>query len=105
VPQKKPAPDIYDYALSALGLAAEQCIAIEDSANGLASALAAGVVTLITLNRYTEDHDFSGAAAVLDHLGEPAMPCRLLQGDLQPGAVVDTEYLQKLHARWQGSLT
>jgi len=101
VPNKKPAPDIYGYALSELGLAAGQCIAIEDSANGLASARAAGVVTLITVNRYTDDHDFSGAAAVLDHLGEPAMPCRLMAGDLQPGVCIDTGYLQKLHAHCQ----
>jgi len=103
VPNKKPAPDIYEYALSELGLPAGQCIAIEDSANGLASALAAGVVTLITVNRYTADHDFSGAVAVLDHLGEPAMPCRLLHGDLQPGPLVDTGYLQRLHARCQAN--
>ena len=103
VPNKKPAADIYDYALSELDLAAEQCIAIEDSANGLESARAAGVETLITVNRYTEDHDFSGAAAVLDHLGEPAMPCRLIQGDLQPGTFVDSSYLQKLHAHCQAA--
>ena len=101
VPNKKPAADIYDYALSELGLAAGQCIAIEDSANGLDSARAAGVATLITVNRYTEDHDFSEAEAVFDHLGEPAMPCRLMQGDLHPGAYVDTGYLQKLHAHSQ----
>ena len=103
VPNKKPAADIYTYALAELGLAADQCIAIEDSANGLASALAAGVVTLITTNRYTEDHDFTGAASVVDHLGEPAMPCRMIQGDLQPGPYVDTGYLQRLHAHCQAA--
>jgi HAD superfamily hydrolase (TIGR01509 family) len=103
VPNKKPAADIYEYALSELGLDPGQCIAIEDSANGLESALAAGVATLITVNRYTEDHDFSGALAVLDHLGEPAMPCRMMQGALQPGAYVDTGYLQTLHAHSQAS--
>ena len=103
VPNKKPAADIYEYALSELGLDPGQCIAIEDSANGLDSARAAGVMTLITVNLYTEDHDFSGAVAVLDHLGEPAMPCRLIEGDLQPGAYIDTGYLQKLHAHCQAS--
>jgi FMN phosphatase YigB (HAD superfamily) len=103
VPNKKPAADIYTYALAQLGLAADQCIAIEDSANGLASALAAGVVTLITLNRYTEDHDFTGAAAVLDHLGEPGMPCRMIRGELQPGPYVDAGYLQRLHAHCQAA--
>ncbi|HJX17965.1 MAG TPA: HAD-IA family hydrolase [Acidiferrobacterales bacterium] len=35
VPAKKPAPDIYRYALDKLGLAAETCLAFEDSENGL----------------------------------------------------------------------
>ena len=102
VPNKKPAPDIYEYALDKLGLAAEECIAIEDSENGLRSAHAAGVDALITVNPYTGDHDFRGAAAVLDHLGEPGLPCHLLAGSLAPGEMVDTDYLRKLHALCRG---
>ena len=41
VPQKKPAPDIYFWVLNELGLAPEDCIALEDSNNGLRSSLAA----------------------------------------------------------------
>ena len=98
VPQKKPAPDIYDYALASMELSPQACIAIEDSFNGLQSARAAGVTTLVTINRYTEEHDFSGAALVLDHLGEPGMPCRVLAGDLSPQGVVDVAFLRRLHA-------
>ena len=101
VPRKKPAPDIYDYALSRLGLSAKDCLALEDSANGLKSALAAGVDVLITVNQFTDQQDFSGAAVVLDHLGEPDSPCHMLQGCLQPGPFVDTEYLRRLHAACQ----
>jgi HAD superfamily hydrolase (TIGR01509 family) len=101
VPRKKPAPDIYSYAMSKMGLSAGDCLALEDSANGLKSALAAGVDVLVTVNQYTDSHDFSGAAVVLDHLGEPDNPCHMLQGDLQPGPVVDTEYLRRLHAACQ----
>jgi len=68
VKAKKPAPDIYDYALQQLGLRAAECLAIEDSANGLRAALAAGVPTLITTNAYTQDQDFSGALEVLPDL-------------------------------------
>lgn len=39
----KPHPDIYLYAADRLGVAPEQCIAIEDSAHGIASAHAAGM--------------------------------------------------------------
>lgn len=70
VPAKKPAPDIYNWVLDKLGLAANQCISLEDSNNGLRSALAAGIATYITVNPYTCRQDFSGAAAVLDDLSD-----------------------------------
>ena len=97
VPRKKPASDVYDYALDKLGLPAEACLAIEDSVNGLRSANDAGLATLITVNPYTEKQAFTGALAVLDHLGEPDMPCRLLAGDHEPDGMVDVEYLVELH--------
>jgi HAD superfamily hydrolase (TIGR01509 family) len=74
VPAKKPAPDIYRYALEQLGLAPEACLAFEDSENGLRAARGAGLRTVVTVNDYTRDQDFTDAAIVLDHLGEPAMP-------------------------------
>src|SRR4030067_362712 len=42
VPHKKPAPDIYYWVLDRLKLAPDNCIALEDSDNGLRSSLAAG---------------------------------------------------------------
>lgn len=71
VPNKKPAPDVYRYALNALDLPASQCLALEDSDNGLQAALAADIATLVTLNDDTRGQDFSGAALVVDQLGEP----------------------------------
>ena len=66
--RKKPAPDIYLYALQKLGLDAASCIAIEDSNIGLRAALAAQLTTLVTVSDYTKDQDFTGAAAVLPSL-------------------------------------
>jgi HAD superfamily hydrolase (TIGR01509 family) len=103
VQNKKPAPDIYDYALEKMGLTADECLALEDSGNGMQAAHAAGIDVLITVNKYTEQHDFTGAAVVLDHLGEPAMPCHMIQGDLAPATLVDTEYLRRLHAHCQAA--
>jgi len=103
VPHKKPAPDIYNYALDRMGLPADACFALEDSENGMQAAHAAGIDVLITVNRYTDRHDFTGAAVVLDHLGEPAMPCHKIEGDLPPVALVDTEYLRRLHAHCQAA--
>lgn len=74
VPLKKPAPDIYQWVLDQLKLTAQQCIAIEDSENGLKSALAANLPTLITVSGYTRLQDFNGAVAVLSDLGEPSQP-------------------------------
>lgn len=70
VPQKKPAPDIYNWVLNELKLAPQDCIALEDSYNGLRSALAAGIKTFVTMNPYTHKQDFNGAAAVFDDLGD-----------------------------------
>ena len=80
VPAKKPAPDIYHYTLQEMGLAAQDCIAFEDSENGLRSSLGAGLKTIITVNGYTREHDFSGAAVVLSDLGEPDTAAECLAG-------------------------
>lgn len=70
VPLKKPAPDIYNWVLNELKLPPQDCIALEDSNNGLRSALAAGIKTYITTNPYTCKQDFSGAVAVFDDLSD-----------------------------------
>jgi beta-phosphoglucomutase-like phosphatase (HAD superfamily) len=67
-PIKKPHPQVYLQMLAALQLDATQCLAFEDSSNGLRAASAAGLATVITPTRYTEDHDFSGALRVLSDL-------------------------------------
>ncbi len=71
VKSKKPASDIYDYAIKELDLDAGECLAFEDSRNGIVSSLGAKLKTIVTINEYTKEHDFSGASVVLNHLGEP----------------------------------
>jgi len=101
VPAKKPAPDIYQYALDKLGLGAEACLAFEDSENGLRSARAAGLRTVVTVNDYTRDHDFTGAALVLDQFGEPQQPFRVLSGasPLNGECLFDVTLAQRLAAK------
>lgn len=82
VKHKKPAPDTYLLALSRLGLVANECVALEDSAMGLRAAVAAGVPTVITTNANTEGEDFSSAVMVLDGCGEPGQPVRTSRGPL-----------------------
>jgi HAD superfamily hydrolase (TIGR01509 family) len=74
VARKKPAPDIYVHVLEKLGLPAADCAAIEDSANGLRSAKAAHLFTIVTPSYWTRDEDFSAADLVLPGLGSMARP-------------------------------
>ncbi len=71
-PVKKPDPQVYMLALEILGLAPEECLAFEDSANGLKAAIAAGIPTIVTPSTYTVGEDFAGAAVVLESLNMPA---------------------------------
>jgi len=89
VPAKKPAPDIYLWALRELNLSPAQCVAIEDSRNGLKASMGAGIKTLITVNDYTLDDDFKGAVAVLSDLGEPEAPFKVLSGTPADKTYVD----------------
>ena len=68
-PIKKPHPQVYLQALAGLGLDATECLAFEDSDNGLRAARGAGIATIITPTDFTRHHDFSGAAHMLADLG------------------------------------
>ena len=68
VPRKKPAPDVYQLALTRLGLPASAAIAFEDTANGVHSACAAGIRVAVTPSMYSGAEDFSGADWILPTL-------------------------------------
>jgi HAD superfamily hydrolase (TIGR01509 family) len=99
VPNKKPAPDIYFFAMEKLGVSAAECLAFEDSENGLRSAQGAGLCTLVTVSHYSRGQDFSGAALVLDQLGEPDHPFEVLAGDADDYRFVTVDQLRELHAQ------
>ncbi len=67
-PVKKPNPQVYMKVLADLGLRAADCVAFEDSSNGLRAARAAGLHTVITPNSFTAHHDFTGALRVVPDL-------------------------------------
>ena len=68
VARKKPAPDIYEWVLEQSQLAADECVAIEDSLNGLRAAKAAGLYTIVTPSYWTKTEDFAAADLVLPAL-------------------------------------
>lgn len=74
VGHKKPAPDVYLETLARLKLDGSDCIAIEDSANGLIAASGANIPVLITRSLFFADDDFSAARFVLNDLAELVGP-------------------------------
>ena len=67
-PLKKPHPQVYLQMIAALKLLPAQCLAFEDSSNGLRAATATGLSTVITPTDFTADHDFAGALLELPDL-------------------------------------
>jgi HAD superfamily hydrolase (TIGR01509 family) len=65
---KKPHPQVYRQTLQRLQRPAGQCLAFEDSSNGLRAATGAGLATVITPTQFTANHDFSAALKVLPNL-------------------------------------
>ncbi len=98
VPRKKPAPDIYHYVLQRLQLDTADCLAFEDSVNGIKASCGAGLKTIITYNGYTQADDFSGAELVLDHLGDEGQPSRVLQQRCQRD-YLDVDTIEKVLLR------
>ncbi len=96
---KKPAADVYHYCLKQLNLTARDCITIEDSALGLQAATGANLPTLITINDYTHADDFSGALTVIDQLGEPDQPSRVLAGAAIEDRYISVKTLKDLHGK------
>jgi beta-phosphoglucomutase-like phosphatase (HAD superfamily) len=72
VPRGKPAPDVYIEAARRLDAAPEQCVAVEDSTNGILSASAAGmrVVAVPRPDFPPSAQALRVADAVLDSLAE-----------------------------------
>jgi HAD superfamily hydrolase (TIGR01509 family) len=73
VQRKKPAPDIFEYVLKELRECAADCVAIEDSANGLTAAKGAGLFTVVTPSPWTRGENFAGADLLLS-LGSSPHP-------------------------------
>ena len=99
VPRKKPDPAAYLQALERLALPADRVMALEDSGNGVASAVAAGLTVLVTRSSSSAGEPpaaFAAAAAELDHLGEPDQPLRVSRGPACPQGWVTLSYLHQL---------
>lgn len=91
VAHKKPAPDIYELAVSELRAEPLSTLVVEDSGNGLRAALGAGLTCVVTTSSYTRHEDFTGAALVVSSLGDPGSdPIEVIDDPrrLRPGPYV-----------------
>jgi len=66
----KPAPDLYLLAAERLGIAPQQCLALEDSGPGSQAAVAAGMTVIAIPNAQTKTADFSHVHYQYDSLHE-----------------------------------
>lgn len=64
----KPSPDPYLEAVKRFGAEPGECAAVEDSARGLKSAIAAGIDCIIIKHDFTRSHDFTGAWRMADSI-------------------------------------
>jgi len=66
----KPHPEPYLKAIELSGFAPEECLVIEDSPRGLASAMSAGIRCIVIPSKFTSSHNFAGAYKVLNSVKE-----------------------------------
>ncbi|OGG79583.1 hypothetical protein A3A39_02470 [Candidatus Kaiserbacteria bacterium RIFCSPLOWO2_01_FULL_54_13] len=71
--KRKPAPDMYLYALEKISAAPTECIAFEDTTSGIAAAADAGLFTVALPNKLTEAQDLLRAQLII-LLGAPRKP-------------------------------
>ena len=104
VAERKPDPEAFTTALERLKLPAGRVVAVEDSAEGLESAVGAGLATAIVVNGYTRDHDLDRAGLVLDGFGEPGEPAQVIQDRAGTGCsgVLDVATLDRLVTAGEG---
>ena len=69
----KPSPAAYLRVLELAGCAPERTVAVEDSANGVAAAVGAGLRCVAVHNLYTRDHDLSAATLVAECFTDPSL--------------------------------
>lgn len=87
VEEGKPKPDIYIYAAGCLGLEPRECMALEDSPNGVRSAASAGCVTVMVPDLTPPDDELAGliyacADSLGDVIGLAEKVCGICEGNL-----------------------
>lgn len=69
----KPDPEMYLAAAAKMSIPPEQMLVLEDSGNGVLSAVTAGAQTVAVPGEHSRDHDFTGTILVADSLADPKL--------------------------------
>jgi len=99
VTARKPDPEVFEVALLRLGRSGPSgCVVVEDSAEGLAAARAAGLACVVVVNGYTAGHELAGADLVLDGFGDPGSPATVVADPHGTGCagILDADALRML---------
>jgi HAD superfamily hydrolase (TIGR01509 family) len=98
VSARKPDPEAFAVAVERLGVDVGGAVVVEDSAEGLEAAKAAGLACVVVTNAYTADHDLATADLVVDGFGEPGSPARVTADPLAVGwdGLVDVGVLRRV---------
>jgi beta-phosphoglucomutase-like phosphatase (HAD superfamily) len=98
VGKKKPDPEIYNLALTNLGLKPDEAFVVEDSKNGVTASKAAGIKTIVTTNGYTEKEDVNPGDVIVSCLGDAdGEKGKLRKGDIKGfDGVVHVKQLMEL---------
>ncbi len=83
VERAKPHPDLYELALHVLGVDRGEALALEDSPNGVAAAVAAGIYCVAVPSAMVLDQSFAAADLVLDSLAQRTLD-EVLDGIRRP---------------------
>jgi beta-phosphoglucomutase len=74
VARVKPHPDLFLYVAERLGVAASECVVLEDAEKGVLAAHAAGMKVIAVPTSQTRGNDFSKATRVVSSLAEVTLP-------------------------------
>ncbi|MGI9022937.1 MAG: HAD-IA family hydrolase [Acidimicrobiales bacterium] len=105
VSARKPDPEAFTVALERLDMATHDVVVVEDSAEGLEAAVAAGLACVVIVNDYTADHDLAEAELVVDGFGEPDAPAGVVADRVDSGwdGLLDAAVLARVLSRGRGA--
>ena len=99
VERGKPEPDLYLLACKRAGVAAEECLVLEDSANGVLAASRAGIAVVAVPNGITRVQSFEHASARVDSL-EAVNAGLLAESGLALPAAPGTSNVHEIPHEW-----